>query len=99
MLRGPISVAQLDRSNIWGLVSRVLTILVVSAVMLNFAPWLGIANLAANVLWTCLWIPKRMRTYTMETSVEIAASQQTVFHIWSIRPGGPFTGPRAIGRS
>jgi Polyketide cyclase / dehydrase and lipid transport len=80
MLRGPISVAQVDRSNARGLISRVLTILVVSAVMLNFAPWLGIANLAGNALWTCLWIPKRMRTYRMEaSSAEIAAPPQAVF--------------------
>jgi Polyketide cyclase / dehydrase and lipid transport len=79
MLRGPISVAQIDRSNARGLISRVMTILVASAVMLNFAPWLGIANLGGNVLWMCLWIPKRLRTYGMEASVEIAASPQAVF--------------------
>jgi hypothetical protein len=79
MRRGPISVAQLDRSNARGMLTRVLTILVVSAVLGNFAPWLGIANVAGNLLWACLWIPKRTRTYRMEASVEIATGPQSVF--------------------
>jgi Polyketide cyclase / dehydrase and lipid transport len=79
MLAGPISVAQLDRANQRAGLTRLLTILAVSAVLLNFEPVLGVVNLAANALWTCLWIPRRVRTYGMEVSVEISASPHAVF--------------------
>jgi hypothetical protein len=79
LLRGPITVAQLDHANGRAITSRLLTVLAASALLLNFEPWLGVANLAGNALWICLWIPKRMREYGIDVAVEIAAPRQSVF--------------------
>jgi uncharacterized protein YndB with AHSA1/START domain len=79
LLRGPISVADVDRVNGRARWSRLLTITAISSLLLNFEPWLGIANFVANAIWICVWVPTRMRAYHMATSVEIAAPPQGVF--------------------
>jgi hypothetical protein len=79
MLRRPISLAELDRANYRALLNRFLTISAVSCLLLNFEPWLGVANLVANAIWICIWIPKRMRAYGMAASLEIAAPPQAIF--------------------
>jgi hypothetical protein len=79
LLRAPISVAQLDRANDRGLMSRILTIGVVVLLLLNFKPWVGIACVAFNALWAALWIPRRMRTYRMSVSARISAPPGAIF--------------------
>lgn len=79
LLRSPVTLAQVDRANDRGLISRVLTIGVVVLVLLNFKPWVGAACLVANAVWLVLWIPTRMRTYRMAVAAEIRADPAAIF--------------------
>jgi hypothetical protein len=79
LLAAPITVAQLDRANDRGLVSRLLTIAVVILLLLNFKPWVGVACLVFNALWMCAWIPRRLRRYRLDVSSEIAAPPGVIF--------------------
>ena len=79
LLRGTITVAQLDRANDRAFISRLLTIAVVVAVLLNFEPWLGVVCLIANAAWLAIWIPRRLRTYGIEATADMSGPPELIF--------------------
>jgi hypothetical protein len=54
-------------------------VLALSIVLAQWQPVSAVANVAVNVLWLLLWIPKNTRRLNAESSVEIAAPRSRVF--------------------
>lgn len=75
----PITLRELDRINDRSFVTRLLTLIAITALLLNFEPWLGVANVAGNALWACCWIPRRTRAYSLKMSADLSASTTVVF--------------------
>lgn len=79
LLSKPISISQLDRVNDRARVSRVLTVLALSALLANFEPWLGVAMLLFFVATTAVWLPVRCRRYGLELTTDLPAPPGAVF--------------------
>jgi Polyketide cyclase / dehydrase and lipid transport len=60
-------------------VSRVLTVLALSALVANFEPWLGVAMVVFFVATTAVWLPVRWRSYSLELMTELPAPPAAVF--------------------
>lgn len=94
LLSRTITIGQLDRLNDRARISRVLTVLALSLFLLNFEPWLGIANVVFFVASTAVWAPARFRKYGLEFSTELPAPPGAVFRYlvepatWSLYRSG-----------
>lgn len=79
LLSRPITIGQLDRFNDRAIISRLLTVLALSAFLLNFEPWLGVANLLFFIATTAVWAPARLRQYSLALSNDLPATPRVVF--------------------
>ena len=90
-----------------GLIVRWLLVLWMSSLLYLFEPGFAVANVAVNLLWMLVWVPRRFRTWTRRVEADIAAPPQRVFEFvsdvrnWklyrddvqlvSVTPEGPLT--------
>lgn len=74
-----IGIEVLHRQHMAAFAARTSVILVMSAIVLTFEPWFGVANVVANAIWTLLWLPAGLRRVSFEVATDIAAPVATVF--------------------
>ena len=79
LLAAEITVRQLDRFNRRGIVNRLLMILCFTALLFNFEPWLGVANVVLNVVLAAVFVAPSSRRYAMTSEAAINAPATLVF--------------------
>jgi uncharacterized membrane protein len=77
--RGPLSAARLQSVGLATLVLWQGIVVAISAFLAQWQPAFAVANLAVDVCWILLWIPRRARELRSEASVEIAAARARVY--------------------